>query len=307
MEKNEKNIKKIIDEFREDLSALYDGNELEQIIRMLVRQFLGWNMADVKMRGDEVPDEEVLSSFRAAREDLKKFRPVQYIIGMTLFRDVELSLSSGALIPRPETEELVGLVIAQNRQKQFQDFSILDIGTGSGCIAIALKKAFPYSRTDALDISPDALKIAGKNAEMNLVEVHFRMGDILDPAFSSSLPGYHMIVSNPPYVTELERAGMKPNIIEFEPEQALFVPDSDPLLFYRAIGRFAWTHLVRPGSLWLEINEHYGQEVKKLMEATGFEKVELIRDIRNKDRFIRAEAKHVMADTSYWMVDKYLP
>jgi release factor glutamine methyltransferase len=307
MENNRTTIKKIIDEFRGDLSPLYDATELEQIIRIVVRHFLGWNMADVKLRGEEVPVEDVLTSFRSAKEDLKKFRPIQYIIGMTSFHGIGLRLSPGVLIPRPETEELVGLVISENRQKQFQEFSILDIGTGSGCIAIALKKAFAYARTEAIDISKDALEIAGKNAVMNKAEVHFRMVDILDPGALSCLPGYHLIVSNPPYVTESERAVMKSNVLEFEPGLALFVPDSDPLLFYKAIGGFAWVHLIRPGTLWLEINERYGREVKKMMEEIGFDRVTVIRDLRNKDRFVRAEAKHVMADTSYWMVDKHLP
>ena len=187
------------------------------------------------------------------------------------------------------------------------EFSILDIGTGSGCIAISLKKAFDFARTEALDISPNALETAAQNAAFNRTDVHFRMLDILDSDATSGLPGYHLIVSNPPYVTESEKGMMKQNVLGFEPSQALFVPDADPLLFYRAIGRFAWQHLIRPGTLWLEINERFGREVKAMMEANGFDLVEVIRDIRNKDRFVRAEAKHVMSDTSYWMVDKQLP
>jgi release factor glutamine methyltransferase len=300
-------IKKIIDEFREELSPLYDRKELEQIIGMLVRHFLRMNMADVKIRGAEVPGENIREAFRNAKEELGRFCPVQYIIGMTAFREIDLRVAPGVLIPRPETEELVGLVISENKQKQFQEFSILDIGTGSGCIAIALKKAFPYARTEGLEISPGALLVAEMNAELNKAEVLFRIGDILDPTASASLPGYHLIVSNPPYVTESEKTFMKPNVLEFEPGQALFVPDSDPLLFYKAIGRFAWKHLVRPGTLWLEINERYGQEVKTLMDSLGFDRVEVIRDLREKDRFVRAEAKQDMADTSYWMTDKLFP
>jgi release factor glutamine methyltransferase len=300
-------IKKILDEFRRELSPVYDRNELEQIIRMLVSRFLGMNMADARIRGDEVPGDDARALFRNALEDLRRFRPVQYIIGMTSFCGTELRVAPGVLIPRPETEELVGLVISDNQQKGYQEFSILDIGTGSGCIAIALSHAFPYARTEALDVSPDALRLAAMNAEMNGIKVNFRLGDILDPEASASLPGYHLIVSNPPYVTESEKTTMKPNVLEYEPGQALFVPDSDPLVFCKAIGAFAWKHLVRPGTLWLEINERYGQEVKALMESIGFDRVEVIRDLRDKDRFVRSEAKHDMADTSYWMADKQFP
>lgn len=300
-------IKKIIEEFRKELSPAYDRNELEQILRMLVFRFLAMNMADAKVRGDEVPGEDVRALFRNAQEELRRFRPVQYIIGMTTFLGTELRVAPGVLIPRPETEELVGRVISDNRQKGFQEFSILDIGTGSGCIAIALSHAFPYARTEALEVSPDALRLAAMNAEMNGTEVHFRLGDILDPEATASLPGYHLIVSNPPYVTESEKVNMKPNVLEYEPGLALFVPDSDPLVFFKAIGEFAWKHLVRPGTLWLEINERYGQEVKALMESIGFDRVEVIRDLKDKDRFVRSEAKHDMADTSYWMADKQFP
>lgn len=300
-------IKNILSEIREELSPLYEACELDQIIRILVRHYLGMNMADVKIRGGEVPSGDISGLFRNAKEELKKFRPVQYIIGVTSFLDAEIKLGPGVLIPRPETEELAEMVIRENAHKKFQEFSVLDIGTGSGCLAIALKKAFPYAQTDALDVSPEALNMAQINAGLNRTEVRFLHMDILGPELPATLPGYNLIVSNPPYITESEKDAMRPNVLEFEPARALFVPDSDPLLFYRTIGQFAWKHLVRPGTLWFEINERFGKEVKGLMESIGFDRVEVIRDLRKKDRFVRAEAKHDMADTSYWMTGKELP
>ena len=307
MEKNESSVKKILDGMRRDLSGLYPERELDQILYMLVRHLTGWNKADLALKGNTIPGPDLADVLKVATEELRRFRPIQYIIGSTTFLGAELKVRPGVLIPRPETEELAALVIAENRQKEYQEFHFLDIGTGSGCLAIVLKKAFPYAKAEALDISAEALGTAAENALQNGAEIRFRKIDILDAANAAALPGYHLIVSNPPYVTDSERAGMRANVLEFEPAGALFVPDADPLLFYRAIGLFAWRHLVRPGQLYVEINERFGMEVKTLLQSFGFEKVELLRDLRGKDRFVRAEAKHVMADTSYWMVDKHLP
>jgi release factor glutamine methyltransferase len=307
MEKDPPTIKKIIHDLKKDLSGLYEEREIDQMAAILFRHFTGWNRAEMVVRGEERAEDVLVEKISTAVEELKSFRPIQYIIGMTSFRDLELIVRPGVLIPRPETEELVGLVIAENSHLQLQEFSVLDIGTGSGCIAIALKKMFSYARVDALDISPEALGIAAGNAELNNTEVRFIELDILNEKASGTLPGYQLIVSNPPYVTGSERREMKANVTVYEPPEALFVPDDDPLLFYRAIGIFAIRHLVRPGNLYFEINERFGPEVKKMMLSLGFDRAEVIRDLSGKDRFVRAEAKHTMSDTSYWMVDKQLP
>jgi release factor glutamine methyltransferase len=307
MEKDPVTIKKIIYDLKKDLSGLYDEREIDQLSGILFRQFTGWNRVEIKLRGEEQAEDGLAEKISAAGKELKNFRPIQYIIGMTSFRDLELNVRPGVLIPRPETEELVGLIITENSHLQLQEFSVLDIGTGSGCIAIALKKKFSYACVDAVDISPAALGIAAGNAALNSTEVRFMELDILDEKASGTLPGYQLIVSNPPYVTESERQEMKANVTFHEPREALFVPDADPLLFYRSIGRFAIRHLVRPGNLYFEINERFGPEVKKMMLSLGFDRAEVIRDLSGKDRFIRAEAKYTMSDTSYWMVDKQLP
>lgn len=307
MEKNPVTVKKIMQDLRKDLSGLYSDREIDQMASALFRHYAGWNRAEVVLRGEESVKGDLAEKIAAATRELKHFRPLQYIIGVTSFLGLELKVSPGVLIPRPETEELAGMIIAENRQQELQEFSILDIGTGSGCIAIALKKNFAFARVDALDVSPAALGIAAENAGLNRAEVNFIELDILDPVTANTLPGYQLIVSNPPYVTDSEKPEMRENVSGFEPHEALFVPDRDPLLFYRAIGGFAFKHLVKPGTLYLEINERFGPDVKKMMLGFGFDRVEVIRDLSGRDRFVRAEAKYIMADTSYWMVDKQLP
>jgi release factor glutamine methyltransferase len=307
MEKNQVTVKKIMQDLRKNLSGLYGVRETEQLAAILFRHFTGWNRAEIILRRDEPAGKDLEEQFSSAMQELMNFRPVQYIIGVTSFCGMELKVSPGVLIPRPETEEMVERVIAENRHMQLQEFRVLDIGTGSGCIAIAINKQFPYTRVDAVDISPAALVIASVNAALNKAEVNFSELDILNSEAADTLPGYQLIISNPPYVTESEKPAIKSNVTLHEPHEALFVPDNDPLLFYRVIGGFALRHLIRPGTLYLEINERFGPEVKKMMLGFGFDRVEVIRDLSGKERFIRAEAKYVMADTSYWMVDKHLP
>jgi release factor glutamine methyltransferase len=300
-------LKKISQDLQQELSGLYDEREAGQIVSILFSHFAGWNRADVALRGEEPVSPELQRSLLSALTDLKKFLPIQYIIGTTTFRGIGLNVKPGVLIPRPETEELVGLVVGENKQSALQEIPVLDIGTGSGCIAIALKKSFPYARVDAVEISGSALAIAAGNATDHGIEVNFIKLDILDDQASESLPGYRIIVSNPPYVTDSEKKWMSRNVLDFEPHSALFVPDHDPLLFYRSIGSFAFKHLIRPGILYLEINERFGTRVKELMLGYGFERVDVLTDFKGKERFVRAEAKHTMSDTSYWMVDKQLP
>ena len=161
----------------------------------------------------------------------------------------------------------------------------------------------PGMDVHAIDISPAALEIAKENSSLNQCEVKFILADILEREGWKNFPGYNIIVSNPPYIPESESSSMRPNVVGFEPHEALFVTDEDPLRFYSAIAEFASLHLVRPGLLYLEINERFGNQIKKFLLSTGFEKVEILKDIHGKDRFIRAEAKSTMLDTSYWNVE----
>ncbi len=300
-------LKSFLDSAIAGLSSHYEPEELNSILMELVKHILGWNKAEARLREGESLNGEALEKFREAISALTIHRPIQYIIGEVPFRQARIHVGPGVLIPRPETEELAALAALENRQRQYQEFSILDVGTGSGCLAVSMKMAFPYARVEAVDISAEALSVARTNALTNKTEIMFRQMDILDRNSWTTLPGFHMIISNPPYVTVSEKEGMKPNVLDHEPHTALFVPDTDPLVFYRAITGFAARHLLRPGVVYLEINERFGREVRSLMESAGFDRTTVIRDLRGKDRFVRAEAGHDMADTSYWMADKDLP
>jgi release factor glutamine methyltransferase len=219
--------------------------------------------------------------------ELKLNKPIQYIVGRTEFYNLNFYITAGVLIPRPETEELVNLIINENN-KGF--FKILDIGTGSGCIAISLAKNLPGSVIYATDISDEALSLTRKNCKLNNIDIQLFQHDILidnsplDEAFD-------IITSNPPYVRECEKKYMQPNVLEYEPHRALFVPDNDYLLFYRKISDFSVSHLNHNGKIYFEINESFGNEVALLLEEKGFSEISIKKDINNKDRMVRAVLK----------------
>lgn len=292
--------------FRETLSPLYSRSEITGLLRILFRHLRGWNAAELHLKMGEPLDDDG-PFLMDAMEQLARGKPIQYIIGVAGFRDLELRVSEAVLIPRPETEELVELVIRENLQKKLQRFAVLDIGTGSGCIALSLRRAFPYADIDGLDLSGEALEVAGWNAVQLQCPVRFLKRDILDPLARQSLGGYDLIVSNPPYVTESEKATLHNNVVGYEPPAALFVPDDDPVKYYQAIGDFAREHLIRPGTVYVEINERFGRQVSSLFASFGLERVTIHKDLNGRDRFVSASARTSMKDTSYWMVDKDLP
>ena len=205
-------------------------------------------------------------------------------------------MNENVLIPRPETEELVQLILVESQKSKVESFKILDIGTGSGCIPISLKKNLPSAEVFAIDVSKNALEVAQKNAEINGVEVNFTEANILLtdslalPTHNSQLTTlFDIIVSNPPYVRNLEKAEINPNVLEFEPHLALFVEDNDALLFYRKITELAKNHLSENGKLYFEINQYLGKETVALVESYGFKKVQLLKDIYGNDRMISAD------------------
>lgn len=211
-------------------------------------------------------------------ERLLSHEPLQYVFGHTDWRGLRLQVTPATLIPRPETAELIEYL--NTSTSQCSNVRVLDIGTGSGCIAIALKKEHPEWDVEACDISSEALRVAEQNAKDNGAEVRFFLADILH----DELPvAYDLIVSNPPYICEQERASMDANVLEFEPSTALFVPDHDPLLFYRRIAQ-----LQTAGMVAFEINERFGQETCDMLQAEGFTDIELIQDICGKDRIVLA-------------------
>lgn len=225
--------------------------------------------------------------FQKAILRLKIHEPIQYIIGETEFYGLPFKVNKHTLIPRPETEELVEWIYSEfsNQQSTINNQQFLDIGTGSGCIAISLAKYLPNSKVSALDISEEALKIARENAETNKVEVDFFQKDILA---AETLPKkYDVIISNPPYVRELEKKQMQQNVLKHEPESALYVGNEDPLLFYRTISHLAKKHLNPEGKLFFEINEYLADELTALLEDEGFKNIQVKKDIFGKDRMIK--------------------
>lgn len=280
-------IADIIRYFRQELEELYNAGEVDAFISYCFEIYLNFTGTDLLLKKDDHVSESELLKFSFAVKQLKQHRPIQYILGQADFFKLRFLVNEHVLIPRPETEELVDLIIRENKGNQ--GMRILDIGTGSGCIPIALKKNMPSAMVMAMDISEEALKIARQNAELNQTEVTFLQQDILDknsPFFNTSNQ-YDCIVSNPPYVRFSEKEDMDKNVLDYEPHLALFVPDEDPLLFYKAIADFSRKHLRPGGKLYFEINAAYGPETKLLLEKKGFKNPTLIHDLNNKNRILR--------------------
>ncbi len=286
-------IADIIRYFRNELSAGYEKEELDTIMAWCFEEFAGIKKHELNIQTERTVSESQLLKFNFAVKDLKQHKPIQYILGKADFYGMQFFVNSNVLIPRPETEELVDLIIKEfqipNSKIQNQSVNILDIGTGSGCIAIALKKHIPSAKVVALDISEEALKVAGQNALLNNVQINFLQDNILHPSSVIGHNSFDIIVSNPPYVCISEKDEMQKNVLDYEPHLALFVEDSNPLLFYNAIADFALTHLNRNGRLYFEINGMYGEETKQLMVEKGFKNIELKKDLNNKNRILRGE------------------
>ena len=304
MESESNLVKNIIKVFRDELGNLYPQNENMQILYILFEEYLQWPKTVVHLSYDVKIDEYTFARFNKALSGLMKGAPIQYITGKTWFNGIMLKVTPEVLVPRPETEELCRLIHSENIQNQYRDITILDIGTGSGCIAIDLKKKFPFAQVRGIDNSQKALKVANENAASADTVIHFILADILTPNSCAGLGTFDIIVSNPPYVRESDKEKMHRNVIDFEPSGALFVPDDDPLKYYHAIARFATAYIKRPGILYLEINELYGHPIKDLLQKNDFLKVEVIKDFFGKDRFVKAQAKPEIRDTSYWYADK---
>ena len=278
--------------FITELDGLYPEGERRMFATMLFEAFLGWDRTQLLLHRDDTINQSDLLRFHWAVEDLKRYRPIQHIIGYTEFCGLRINVSPNVLVPRPETEEMVTLIIQWLESRvdnpSTAKLHILDICTGSGCIAIALKRHFPQAEVTGVDLSAKALDMAKCNALQNDSDIRFRPIDVLNKEQMGLLHGeYDLIVSNPPYVMERERTTMSHNVLDYDPPMALFVPDDDPLIFYRAIGQFASTHLKTKGLLATEINELYGEEVRQLFETMNLDS-SLNKDSRDKDRTIFA-------------------
>lgn len=272
-------------DIRDVLIREYDAGEASAIAFLLLEEVAGMSRSQALM-GDDSPQRDEL--LRMA-ERIAKGEPVQYVVGKAEFCGLTFHVEPGVLIPRPETEELVGAVELQNAQA----VRVVDIGTGSGCIAISLSKKFPDAKVEGWDISNDALRIAKGNAELNESNVSFHKVDVLSVSPSEALSlaegkRVDVIVSNPPYICDKEKSDMERNVLDHEPHLALFVPDEDPLLFYRKIAELGVEILSTGGRLYFEINRAYGRETVLLLEGLGYSNVQLVQDQFGNDRMVCA-------------------
>ena len=279
-------LKELRDHFYQQLTPLYPIEELRSFFYLLSEEYLNLQPAEITLQLDTEVTTTQHALFDEALDRLLQEEPIQYVVGKTEFFGLPFKVTPAVLIPRPETEELVEWVIDEFRI-QDSGFSILDIGTGSGCIAVSLAKHLPKATVCALDISKEALHVAEQNAKHNGVDVGFLERDILKT--ESLLQSFDIIVSNPPYVKENEQQNMQNNVLQHEPAKALFVPDADPLMFYKKIAQLAQKHLNKSGKLFFEINEAHGQETVVLLEALGYTNVVLKQDVFGKDRMVYGE------------------
>lgn len=268
------------------LYSLYDNREAAAIADMVIEFVTGQRRIDRIMYNDLPVNEYERKKIDELTDRLLLHIPVQYVLGEAWFAGQKFYVDERVLIPRPETEELVNWVIETERSKLISQ-KVLDVGTGSGCIAVSIKKKLPDSDVIAIDASEGALNVAKRNAENLQADVEFKQLDFLNEQEWSRLDNFDVIVSNPPYVKQSESADMAKHVLEHEPHLALFVPDEDALLFYKKIASFTMKHLNKGGIVFMEINELLGEEVCKLYELQGY-KVELRKDMQGKDRMIKA-------------------
>jgi release factor glutamine methyltransferase len=280
--------------FFKELHHTHDEKEIESFFYILIAHFFNLKRVDLVMQPEFEVTESDLQKINTVLEALKLEKPIQYCIGQAWFYDLIFEVNPSTLIPRPETEELVAM-ICEFIDKKKATLSILDIGTGSGCIPIALKKNNPTASVFAIDISEHALEVAERNAKLNNVAVSFIQTDILElktitnlKTIATSFPlHFDIIVSNPPYVRQLEKTEINKNVLDYEPHLALFVSDENPLLFYKKIGELAYENLTESGALFFEINQYLGTETVALLKEIGFQDVTLYQDLYGNDRMLR--------------------
>ena len=294
-----------IDEAREEIIKnirdIYEQNESNNIAELLIESITKLSRSERIIDGNRILSIAQENLLHSSNFRLQKHEPIQYIINEAWFAGMRFYVDKNVLIPRPETEELVEWVVEEYRIENTEDriqnaeyrvqnsgFKILDVGTGSGCIAITLKNKLPLSEVWACDISDQALNIARINADALQATIDFVPLNFLDPGQRRQLPNVDVIVSNPPYVPQNEKTEMKRNVVEYEPSTALFVTDDDPLIFYKAIAEFGREKLNKGGRIYAEIHENLGEPVKGLFLSEGYQTVQLKKDLQEKDRMIKA-------------------
>lgn len=290
--------------FHSQLDAIYGKDEVQSFFFLCTEQFVKLQRFQLVLQPQFTITASKIDLFLKILEGLKHQKPIQYLLGKTEFYGLPFVVNKNVLIPRPETEELVDLIIKYHAERSVESqhstpntqhpITILDIGTGSGCIAISLAKHMPNAKVYALDVSEEALKVAKENAELNTIEIEFIKANILDDStwdLSFKNLEFDVIVSNPPYVRNLEKAEIQPNVLDHESHLALFVEDHNPLLFYKAITDFAITSLKKNGYLYFEINQYLGNETKALLETANFEAVTLLKDLNRNNRIVKGIKK----------------
>jgi release factor glutamine methyltransferase len=286
----------VYDHYIKIITPLYDLQEAESITSWIFEDKLGLSKIQLLLRGNEVISEVKANELAYALVRLSKGEPIQYVLGYTNFYGLKIKVNRHVLIPRPETEELVAWIVQEQMLRQ--PCNMLDVGTGSGCIAIALKTQLPQATVTAIDISEEALLIAGTNAEFHQVEISFLKADLLrndsksyqiDAAGSNiSVNTFDIIVSNPPYIPLGEAVTMHRNVTAYEPHIALFVPDDDPLIYYQAIASLASSYLSTNGSIYLELHQNHASQVADLLNSFGFSNIKINNDLQGKQRMIKA-------------------
>lgn len=265
------------------LTGIYSVAEIKSFTKIIFTEVFHLNMLDIYMGKDINLSANQLRELDEILARLQKYEPIQYIVGCETFFGLSFRVTPAVLIPRPETEELVSLIIKENADYPAR---ILDIGTGSGCIAISLSKNLSQSKVSSWDVSEEALLVAQKNNEALGASVSFNQVDILE--YQPNGEAFDVIVSNPPYVTVFEKVDMEANVLHWEPSLALFVPDEDPLLFYRKIAEIGLRLLTPNGKIYFEINQAFGKETVDLLLGLGYRNAEIVKDIFGKDRIVKA-------------------
>ena len=274
----------IVYEIRDALRGYYPDSEALSLAKMLLVEAFGFSTLELYGGKDKEISGNRLRDLHEMLSRLQKNEPIQYILGKETFCGLTFEVDENVLIPRPETRELVEWIVAD--YESVPACRILDVGTGSGCISISLAKFIPGASVESWDISEGALEVARRNCKLNEVEVLLRQQDVLSAQPQPAC--FDVIVSNPPYITESEKADMEANVLDWEPATALFVPDTDPLLFYRKIAELGAVMLKEGGSLYFEINRAYGNETVQMLEALGYKQIELRKDDWDNDRMIKA-------------------
>ncbi|MFK7905098.1 MAG: peptide chain release factor N(5)-glutamine methyltransferase [Chitinophagales bacterium] len=286
-------IRQSLQQLQQDLKGIYDIGEAKTISGFVLEHLLQLNRLSLQIRQDQKLNNTQVQELQQITQRLQQKEPIQYILGEADFYGLKLKVNPSVLIPRQETEELVQWIIddssKQNSPNELRNskLKILDIGTGSGCIPLALKHNIPQANITAIDVSETALETAKKNSDLLQLPIQFQKIDVLNRTIWDLLPKFNTIVSNPPYICEREKNEMSENVLNYEPSLALFVADSEPLIFYQTIADLALLKLNKNGTLYFEVSELFGQDCREMLQKKGFSNVELRKDINGKWRMLR--------------------